>query len=131
MQELIWVIVGIIIIIVSLIQLKKLTYIKKHGITVLAEVVEVSEITRGKKQQIAGYAHKMRYEVDGEMIEAVDKAGYNQPLKVGAKELIIYDPKQPERFEYEDALKKNIVLYWVMVGVTVMFSARFIYAFLK
>ncbi|MBR4628561.1 MAG: hypothetical protein IKO47_12880 [Ruminococcus sp.] len=126
MQEMIWGVIGIIIMIVSVVFLVRLLQLKKHGITVLAEVLEVSELTVGRKKRVNGYAHKMRYEVNGKMIEAVDKAGYNQPFEVGSKQLIVYDPKKPERFEYEDGLKKNIVLFAVMIAVTVVFSAYWI-----
>lgn len=131
MQNLIWGAVGVVILIVSAVNLKGLLYLKKHGITVLAEIIEVTEQVRGRKKRVEGYTHKMRYEVDGKPFEADDRAGYNQPFKVGSKQLIVYDPKQPEKFEYEDSLKKNIVLFWVMIGVTAVFSAKFIYAFIK
>jgi len=126
MQEIIWGAVGIIIIIVSAIMLKGLLYLKKHGVTALAEVIEVKEIVRGKRKRVEGYTHKMRYEVEGKMIEADDKAGYNQPLAVGSKQVIVYDPKKPERFEYEYGLKKNITLFTVLIVVTVCFSAYWI-----
>ena len=131
MKEIIWSAVGIVIMIASLVNLIGLLRLKKRGITVLAEVLEVREIVRGRKKRIEGYTHRMRYEVDGKPFEADDRAGYNQPFKVGSKQLIVYNPKQPEKFEYEDSLKKNIVLFWVMIGVTAVFSARFIYAFMK
>ena len=131
MKEIIWSAVGIVLMIASLVNLIGLLRLKKRGITVLAEVMEVSEIIRGRKKQVSGYTHKLRYEVSGKTIETNDKAGYTQPFKVGSKQLIVYNPKQPEKFEYEDSLKKNIVLFWVMIGVTAVFSARFIYAFMK
>lgn len=123
MQNLIWGSVGIIIMIVTLVNLIGLLRLKKRGVTVLAEVIEVSEIVRGKRKQVAGYTHKMRYEVGGKAIEAEDKAGYTQPFAVGSKQLIVADPEKPERFEYEDGLKKNITLFEVMMAVTIVFSA--------
>ena len=126
MQYLIWGVIGIIIMIVSAVFLVRLLQLKKHGITALAEVTEVSEITIGRKKRVNGYAHKMRYEAGGKVIEAVDKAGYNQPFAVGSKHVIVYDPKKPERFEYEDGLKKNIALFTVMIAVTVVFSGYWI-----
>lgn len=131
MQSLIWGVIGIVIMVVSLICLIRLLKLKKHGVTVLGEVIEVGEITSGRKKQVTGYTHKMRYEIDGKKVEADDKAGYTQPFAAGSKQLIVVDPEKPERFEYEDSLKKNIVLFWVMIGVTAVFSARFIYAFIK
>jgi len=126
MQGIIWGAVGVIILIVSAVMLKGLLYLKKHGVTALAEVIEVKEIVRGRRKQVAGYTHKMRYEADGKTVEADDRAGYNQPFAVGSKQVIVYDPKKPERFEYEDELKKNITLFAVMIGVTVCFSAYWI-----
>ena len=126
MQSLIWGMIGIVIMVVALVNLIGLLKLKKHGLTVLAEVIEVSEITRGKKQRVDGYTHKMRYEIGGKKVEAEDKASYSQAFEVGSKQLIVVDPEKPERFEYEDALKKNITLFGVMVCVTIVFSAYWI-----
>ncbi|MCR4862584.1 MAG: hypothetical protein K5884_08230 [Ruminococcus sp.] len=123
MHNLIWGSVGLIIMAVTLVNLKGLLYLKKHGITALGEVIEVREIVRGKTKQVTGYIHRLRYEVDGKNVEADDRTGYNQPFKVGSKQLIVYDPKKPEKFEYEEALKKNINLFAVMLAVTVGFTA--------
>ncbi len=128
MQLLVWGVVGIIIMIVAGIQLRGLLYMKKHGTTVLAEVMEVTEVRVGKKKRLECYAHKMRYEIDGKTIEAVDKSGYNQPFEVGSKQLIVCSPKDPEHFEYEDALGKNITLFWVLLGVAAVFSAYWTYS---
>jgi len=123
MHNLIWGGVGVIIMIVTLVNLKGLLYLKKCGVTALAEVIEVRETVRGRQKQVSGYVHRLRYEADGKPIEADDKTGYNQPFKVGSKQLIVYDPKEPEKFEYEEALKKNINLFAVMLAVTVGFTA--------
>ena len=52
MQSLIWGVIGLVIMVVALICLIRLLKLKKHGITVLAEVIEVSEITSGRKKQV-------------------------------------------------------------------------------
>lgn len=130
MKEIIWSAVGIVLMIASLVNLIGLLRLKKRGITVLAEVMEVSEIIRGRKKQVSGYTHKLRYEVSGKTIETNDKAGYTQPFAVGSKQLIVADPEKPERFEYEDGLKKSITLFAVMLGVTLIFTGRFILALL-
>ena len=105
---------------------RRLLKLKKHGVTVLGEVIEVGEITSGRKKQVTGYTHKMRYEIDGKKVEADDRAGYTQPFAVGSKQLIVVDPEKPERFEYEDGLKKNITLFTVMMCVTIVFSVYWI-----
>ena len=126
MKSLIWGAIGLIIMAVAAINLKNMLRLKKRGVTVLAEVVGVSEITRGKNKQIDGYTHTMRFEFGGKTVEAADKTGYNTAFEVGSKQLIICDPEDPEKFEYEDALKKNITLFAVMLAVTIVFSAYWI-----
>ena len=54
MHNLIWGSVGLIIMAVTLVNLKGLLYLKKHGITALGEVIEVREIVRGKTKQVTG-----------------------------------------------------------------------------
>lgn len=128
MQEFIWGIIGIIIMIVAAVNLKKLLYLKKNGVTVLAEVIEASEITRGKNNRVDGYTHTLRFEFGGKIVEAEDKAGYNTALPVGSKQLLVCDPKAPEKFEFEDGLKKNITLFTVMLVVTIVFSGYWLAA---
>ena len=126
MKSLIWGAIGLIIMAVAAINLKNMLRLKKRGVTVLAEVVGVSEITRGKNKQIDGYTHTMRFEFGGKTVEAEDRTGYNTAFEVGSKQLIICDPEDPEKFEYEDALKKNITLFAVMLAVTIVFSGYWI-----
>ena len=104
MKSLIWGAIGLIIMAVAAINLKNMLRLKKRGVTVLAEVVGVSEITRGKNKQIDGYTHTMRFEFGGKTVEAEDRTGYNTAFEVGSKQLIICDPEDPEKFEYDDAL---------------------------
>lgn len=126
MKNLIWGAIGLIIMAVAAINLKNMLRLKKRGVTVLAEVIDVAEITRGKNKQVDGYTHTMRFEFDGKTVEAADRTGYNTAFKIGSKQLIVCDPEDPEKFEYEDALKKNITLFAVMLAVTIVFSTYWI-----
>ena len=125
MKDLIWGIIGLVIAAFGTVYLIKQARLRKHGRVILAEVLSAVEKKKGV------YVHKLRFELDGKTIEQDDRTGYSQPLKEGETKLIVLDPKKPEVFEYEDELKKNIIMAAVLVAVALMFSIRWIITGLK
>jgi hypothetical protein rflaF_15789 len=136
MINMIWGIIGLVIALIAAVFLIKLVRLNKRGIVVLAEVIAVkdkkhtvmsteSRFKTAKKTD--SYIHTMRYKVGEKTFETDDKAGYVQPFEVGSTHLIVCDPENPEKFEYESDLKRNITLFAVMIGVAVLFSVKWIF----
>ena len=125
MKDLIWGIIGLVIAAFGTVYLIKQARLRKYGRVILAEVLSAVEKKKGV------YVHKLRFELDGKTIEQDDRTGYSQPLKEGETKLIVLDPAKPEIFEYEDELKKNIIMAAVLVAVALMFSIRWIITGLK
>jgi len=125
MKDLIWGIIGLVIAAFGTVYLIKQARLRKRGRVILAEVLSAVEKKKGV------YVHKLRFELDGKTIEQDDRTGYSQPLKEGETKLIVLDPTKPEIFEYEDELKKNIIMAAVLVAVALMFSIRWIITGLK
>lgn len=142
MKDLIWGAVGVVIALAAAVYLIKLLRLKKRGITVLAEVIAVAE---KKKRRVIGlgffvlktskvtasFVHTLRYMVGEKPHEAEDAAEYIQPFKVGEKHLIVYSPDDPDKFEYEEDLKKNINITAALLVMSVIFSARWLFTGLK
>ncbi|WP_295074037.1 DUF3592 domain-containing protein [Ruminococcus sp.] len=118
MKYIIWAGIGIIIAIAGLIYLGKLLLLKKNGIETEAEVVSVRE----KRQNY--YVHKMRYGSGDKVYEFEDKAGFSEPFKIGSKHTIIYDPKNPQNFDFAEQIKKNLIIIGALVVMAVLFVVR-------
>ena len=103
----------------------RLILLKRKGQLVLAEVAEIRE-KKNRKGATTGYIHRMKFEIGGKTYEKDDKAGFNQPMKIGEKKLIWVDSGNLSRFEYDDELKKNIIIAGVLVGIAVIFSVRWL-----
>ena len=136
MANLIWGIIGLGIALIAAVFLVRLVILNKRGIVVLAEVIAVKEKqhtvrsskTRFKtERKTDSYIHTMRYKIGEDLMEADDRAEYIQPFEIGSTHLIICDPKNPEKFEYESDIKRNIMLFAVMAAVTVLFSLKWIF----
>ncbi len=125
MKEIIWGGIGLIIAICAAVYMIRLILLKRKGQLVLAEVVEVRE-KKNRKGMTVSYIHRMKFECGGKTYEKDDKAGFNQPLKIGEKKLIWVNPADLSRFEYDDEIKKNIIIAGVLVGVAVIFSLRWL-----
>ena len=126
MKDLIWGIIGIIMMTVAAVYIIKLLLLKKNGIVVLAEVTAVTEKTRGRAKKLDHFVHTLKYNVAGKDYEVDDRAGYNQPFEIGSTQLIVCDRRSPEHIEYESDLKKNITLGAVLIGVAAVFSVRWL-----
>lgn len=120
MKDLIWGIIGVIIAVCGAVYMFSLIRLKNKGQLVLAEIIAVREKKRNS------YVHTLRFAVGDAVYEKEDRSGFNQPFKIGEKQLIFVDPEKPERFEYESEAKKNIVIAGVMIAVALAFSVRWL-----
>ena len=136
MANLIWGIIGLGIALIAAVFLVRLVILNKRGIVVLAGVIAVKEKqhtvrsskTRFKtERKTDSYIHTMRYKIGEDLMEADDRAEYIQPFEIGSTHLIICDPKNPEKFEYESDIKRNIMLFAVIAAVSVLFSLKWIF----
>ena len=130
MYNLILACVGIALAIAGGIYLLRLTYLKKFGVVAKAEVMEIRERTR-KNKPSGAYIHKLRYTVEGRTYEQEDSAGYSKPLKQGSTEIILCDPKNPQKFKYEADLKSHMTIASVFIGMALVFAGRFLYTYMK
>lgn len=125
MKNLIWGIIGIIIAIFAAAYMMRLILLKKKGKLVLAEVAEIRE-KKNRKGIIVSYIHRMRFEDNGKVYEKDDRSAFNQPFAVGEKKLIWFDIKDPSKFEYDDEIKKNIIIAGTLAAIAVVFSVRWL-----
>lgn len=116
MKDLIWGIIGIVIALCGAVYLVKLMLLKKSGVEIAAEVIAVKEKKKGT------YIHTLRF---GEW-ENDDTSGFSQPFNIGDMKEIVYNPKNPSQFEYKEELKKNIIIAGVLIGMALVFSARWL-----
>lgn len=117
--------IGLIIAVPAAAYMIRLILLKKRGQLVLAEVTEVRE-KKNRKGMTISYIHRMKFEYGGKVYEKDDRAGFNQALSVGTKKLIRFKSGDPSKFEYEDEIKKNIIIAGVLAGVAVIFSLRWL-----
>ena len=125
MKDLIWRGIGAVIAIASAVYMLRLILLKKNGMRADAEVVTVREVKKGT------HIHTMRYCANGQMIDADDSAGYTQPFEIGTVKAVYYDKNKPEHFEFEEELKKNIIIMGAMAGLAVIFTIKFLLSGLK
>ena len=125
MKNMIWGIIGLIIAVIAAAYMIRLIVLKKRGQLVLAEVTEVRE-KKNRKGMTTSYIHRMKFEYGGKNYEKDDKAGFNQAFAVGTKKLIRFNSSNPTKFEYEDEIKKNIIIAGVLAGLAVVFSIRWL-----
>lgn len=120
MKDLIWGIIGVIIAVCGAAYMFSLIRLKNKGQLVLAEIISVREKKRN------AYVHTLRFTVGDVVYEKEDRSGFNQPFKIGEKQLVFVDSVKPERFEYETEVKKNIVIAGVMIAAALAFSVRWL-----
>lgn len=125
MKNMIWGVIGLTIAAVAAAYMLRLILLKKRGQLVLAEVKEVRE-KKNRKGMTTAYIHRMKFEYDGKVYEKDDRAGFNQAFALGTKKLIRFNSSDPSKFEYEDEIKKNIIIAGVLAGVAVFFSLRWL-----
>lgn len=125
MKNYFWFAIGIVVAVAAAIQLMRTVSLKKRGSLVLGEITEIREKT-DRKGCIVSYIHRMRYEIGGKTLEKDDRAGFNQPFRVGEKHLIYVYSNDTSRFEYESQIKKNIGLYAALAVVAAIFAVRWL-----
>ncbi len=136
MRDTILAIIGITIALCGGVYLANLLFLKRRGVTALAEVTAVNETKHRTivfftyivktARKTDSYVHTLRYTIDGKELECEDRAGFVQPLKIGSTHLIVCDPKAPSRFEYEEQLNKNIAIAAALVAMAVVFALRWL-----
>lgn len=99
----------------------KLLILKFTGFTTEAQIIAVKEPKKGV------YVHTLRFIFDGKIVEKDDKTGYSQPFLKGDIKKIICSKKNPDEFEYVDALRKNIVIAGILILMSVLIVVRFVF----
>lgn len=110
---------GAVIAVCALVYLIKLLVLQLTGSVKNAEVVAVREVKQGT------FVHTLRFDFNGKMIEKDDKTGYSQPFSKGDVLEIVCSKKNPEKFEYVSALRKNIAVSAVLLVMSVLIVVRF------
>lgn len=113
--------IGGIIAAAALVYLIRLIIWQITGVKTVGVVVGVKEPQRGT------YVHILSYDVDGKSIRAEDKTGYTQPFSVGEQLDIVIRKNDPERFEYANALRKNIIVSAILVVMSALIVLRFLF----
>lgn len=142
MRDIILACIGIGIAAAGCVYLARLLYYKKFGVIVKAEVLDANEVLKRRgvsafgnfiraAKRVAHYKHTMKYDFDGKTYEVQDKADYTQPMKVGSTHLILCDPKDPERFKFEEDVTRHITIAAALVAMAVVFAGRFLYSYLN
>ena len=112
---------GAIIALAGLVYLIKLMILRFGGVHTTAEVISACEPKQGY------YVHKLRFEYNGKIVEKEDTTGYSQPFSMGEQIEIICSKSNPDKFEYEGALKKNMIIATVMIAMSILIVLRFMF----
>ena len=142
MQNLIIACAGFVVAVAGGIYLAQLLYYKKFGVITKAEVTDVKEVLKRRgiamfgsimkvAKRVSHYTHTMKYDFGGKTYEVQDKAGYTQPFAVGSTQLILCDPKKPEKFKFEADVLKHITIAAALVAMSLLFAGRFLYEYMK
>lgn len=121
MERYIVAVIGGIIAAAALVYLIRLIVWQITGVKTVGAVVSVKEPKRGT------YVHTLSYEIGGRSVRAEDKTGYTQPFSVGEQLDIVIRKNDPERFEYANALRKNIIVSAILVVMSVLIVLRFLF----
>ena len=113
--------VGGIIALAALFYLIKLLILRFTGVKAKAEVVAVTEPKQGS------YVHRLRFEVEGSVVEAEDRTGYSQPFSKGEVQDILCSRRDPKRFEYARQLRRNIAIAGILLIMAVLIVLRFLF----
>lgn len=121
MERIICVSVAVLIAVGGLTYLIKLLILKFTGFTTKAQIIAVKEPRKGV------YVHTLRFLFDGKTVEKDDKTGYSQPFSKGDVKKIVCSKKNPDKFEYAEALQKNIIISGVLILMSVLIVIRFVF----
>ena len=121
MEDLIWGIIGIIIAVCAGAYMISLIWLMLKGQLVQAEVTEVRE-KKDRKGVTVSYIHRLKFEYGGKVYENDDRAGFSLPFAAGDKKLIRFNSGKPSKFEYEDEIKKNIIISGILVVLAIVFA---------
>lgn len=119
MERLICMSVGAIIAVCAFIYFVRLLILRFAGFETDAEVIAVKEYECGS------FVHTLKFRFNGEFIEKDDKTGYSQPFSKGEIKKIVCSKKSPDKFEYANALQKNIAVCGVLIIMSVLIVIRF------
>lgn len=119
MERILCITAGAVIAVATLIYIIKLLILQLTGLKENAEVVAVKEPKQGT------FVHTLRFDFNGKIIEKDDRTGYSQPFSKGDVLKIVCSRKNPDSFEYADALRKNMIIAGVLVLMSLMIVLRF------
>lgn len=119
MERIICITAGAVIAVAALVYIIKLLILQLTGLKEEAEVVAVKEPKQGT------FVHTLRFDFNGKIIEKDDRAGYSQPFSKGDVLKIVCSRKNPDSFEYADALRKNMIIAGVLVLMSLLIVIRF------
>lgn len=119
MERLFCITAGAVIAAASLVYIVKLLILQFSGLKKNAEVTAVREIKQGT------FVHTLQFDFNGKIVRKDDKTGYSQPFSKGDVLEIVCSRKNPDSFEYADALRKNIITASVLLIMSVLIVLRF------
>lgn len=119
MERILCITAGAVIAVAALVYIIKLLILQFTGLKEDAEVVAVKEPKQGT------FVHTLRFHFNGRIVEKDDRTGYSQPFSKGEIHKIVCSKKNPDNFEYTDALRKNMIVAGVLVLMSVLIIIRF------
>lgn len=119
MERILCITAGAVIAVAALVYIIKLLILRFMGLKEDAEVVAVKEPKQGT------FVHTLRFHFNGRIVEKDDRTGYSQPFSKGEVHKIVCSKKNPDNFEYADALRKNMIVAGVLVLMSVLIVIRF------
>lgn len=119
MERILCITAGAVIAVATLIYIIKLLILQLTGLKENAEVVAVKEPKQGT------FVHTLRFDFNGKIVEKDDRTGYSQPFSKGDVLKIVCSKKNPDNFEYANALRKNMIIAGVLVLMSLLIVVRF------
>lgn len=119
MERILCITAGAVIAVAALVYIIKLLILQFTGLKKDAEVVAVREIKQGT------YVHTLKFDFKGKVVEKDDRTGYSQPFSKGDVLKIVCNKKNSNKFEYAEALRKNIIIACVLLVMSVLIVVRF------
>ncbi|MCM1133360.1 MAG: hypothetical protein NC340_07800 [Ruminococcus flavefaciens] len=110
---------GAVIALCTLVYLVKLLVLWLTGLKINAEIIKSREVKQGS------YVHTLRFDFNGRTVEKDDRTGYSQPFAKGEIHKIVCSKKSPDKFEYADALRKNMIVATVLLVMSLLIVVRF------
>lgn len=119
MERIICASVAVLIAVSGLGYLIKLLILKFTGFTTEAQIIAIKEPKKGV------YVHTLKFIFNGKTVEKNDKTGYSKPFSKGEIKRIICSKKNSDKFEYAEALRKNIVIAGILILMSILIVVRF------